>query len=319
MRTPLSAAGLGLAFTLALAACGDGGTQRRGENLQSMSVEAPPRMPPAAPASPPPGRMQTFDAQERPAGPNVNPAAAPGVAFSYAYAFRLEAARIAAVQERHAAACEQLGVNRCRITGMLYRVRSETDIEARLQFALDPAIARAFGRQSVGAVIENQGMLVESQITGTDAGGQIRRAGRSIAELEADLARVEQRLRAGGLGRTERERLDYQAQQIRQSIRAAQQSREDAADTLATTPMTFVYGSGDLVPGFAADRPIGDALDQAGRNFVGGVAVLLVILVTVLPWALVALLGWFGVRAAARRRERQAMGDPAEAPPAPGA
>jgi hypothetical protein len=271
-----------------------------------MSVGTPVREPAASPP-PAPGRTQTFDAQESAAGPQVSPTAAPGVAFNYGYAFRLAAERIAAVQERHAARCEQLGINRCRITGMLYRVRSENDIEARLQFKLDPAIARIFGREGVGVVTGNQGLLVESQITGTDAGAQIRQAGRSIADLEADLARVEQRLGASGLSRGDRERIEYEAQQLRQAIRAARQTREDAADTLATTPMTFVYGSGDLVPGFAEDRPIGDALDQAGRNFVGGMAVLLVILVTLLPWALVALLGWIAYRTVRRRWERQGM------------
>lgn len=305
MRKSLAIVGL----ASILASCGGAEERQGGSNPSnpSMSVDST-RVAeePAAPPPPPPGRMQTFDAQERAAGPQVNPTAAPGVAFNYSYAFRLAADRIAAVQERHAARCEQLGINRCRITGMLYRVRSENDIEARLQFKLDPAIARVFGREGVGVVTENQGLLVESQITGTDAGAQIRQAGRSIAELEADLARVEQRLAASGLSRAERERIDYEAQQLRQTIRAARQSREDVAETLATTPMSFVYGSGDLVPGFAEDRPIGDALDQAGRNLVGGIAVLLVILVTLLPWALVALLGWFAYRAARRRWERPA-------------
>jgi hypothetical protein len=239
------------------------------------------------------------------------------VAFNYSYAFRLEAERIAAVQERHAARCEQLGPARCRITGMLYRVRGEEDIEAQLQFKLDPSIARVFGREGVGVVTENQGMLVESQITGTDAGAQIRQAGRSIADLEADLARIEQRL-AAQPSRAERERLDFEAQQLRQTIRAMRQNREDAAETLATTPMTFVYGSGNLVPGSHERRPIGDALEQARDNFVDGVAVLFVILVTLLPWAFAALLGWLAYRAARRWRHRRsaASGGTSDAPPA---
>ena len=42
-----------------------------------------------------------------------------------------------------------LGVARCRITGMRYRVVNENDIEAMLAFKLDPAIARRFGQQGV--------------------------------------------------------------------------------------------------------------------------------------------------------------------------
>ena len=314
MRKSLAVVGI----ALLLASCGgpEGGRDDRygdsGSVANSVATDA--SSAPAAPAAPP-ASLKTFDAEERAAGPAINPTAAPGVAFNYSYAFRLEAERIAAVQERHAARCEQLGPARCRITGMLYRVRSETDIEARLQFKLDPSIARVFGREGVGVVTENQGMLVESQITGTDAGTQIRQAGRSIADMEADLARIEQRL-AGQLGRADRERLDFEAQQLRQQIRAMRQNREDVAETLATTPMTFVYGSGDLVPGFDTHRPIGDALEQAGANFVDGVAVLFVILITLLPWALAALLGWFLYRAARRWRNRPAAA-PAGAGTAP--
>jgi gas vesicle protein len=234
------------------------------------------------------------------AGPNVSPTAAPGVAFNYSYAFRLEAQRIAQVQEQHAALCEQLGTNRCRITGMLYRVRNESDIEARLSFKLDPAIARRFGREGVNLVTRAEGMLVESEITGTDVGTTIRQAGRSIAQMNEDLRRLEARL-AGRLSQGERETLEYQAQQLRDSIRAAQENRQDAQESLATTPMTFVYGSGDLVPGFDTRRPIRDALDQAGRNFIDGAAVLFVVAVTLLPWALLALLIWLAIRFVRRR------------------
>jgi hypothetical protein len=249
-------------------------------------------------------------------GPNVSPTAAPGVAFNYSYAFRLEAERVAQVQEQHAALCEQLGTNRCRITGMLYRVRNENDIEARLSFKLDPSIARRFGREGVNLVTRAEGMLVESEITGTDVGTSIRQAGRSIAQMNEDLHRIEARL-AGRLSQDERENLEFQAQQLRDSIRAAQENRQDAQESLATTPMTFEYGSGDLVPGFDTRRPIHDALDLAGNNFIDGVAMLFVVVVTLLPWVLLALLVWLAIRFVRRRwfraRPEVAATEPAEA------
>jgi len=101
--------------------------------------------------------------------------AAPGVAFSYHYAFRLPSARIAAAQEAHAQACEKLGIARCRITGMRYRLLGENNVEAMLAFKLDPAIARAFGKNGIGVVEAAQGTLVDAEITGTDAGAEISR------------------------------------------------------------------------------------------------------------------------------------------------
>jgi hypothetical protein len=320
MRKSLVFAGL----VAALTSCG--GPERRDDRSgagvsNDIAIEA---APPARRAPPPPAsisseQLDTFNASERPAGPNVSPTAAPGVAFSYSYAFRLEAQRIALVQERHASLCESLGPNRCRITGMLYRVRNERDIEARLDFKLDPAIARRFGREGVGMVTQAEGMLVESQITGADAGAAIRQAGRSIADMEADLGRVEQQL-AGRPTPGQRESLEFEAQQLRQAIRAARQSREEAQESLANTPMTFVYGSGDLVPGFDSRHPIGDALDQAGRNVVEAIGVLILIFVTLVPWAFVAWIAWLVYRSLRRRSARTEAGA-ADAPvtPAPAA
>jgi len=167
-----------------------------------MLIESSPP-PNFAPADSAPVRLPAIDASGeagRAAGPNVGPTAAPGVAFSYRYAFRLGAARIAQVQERHAAMCERLTVARCRITGMLYRVAGERDIEAMLALKVDPAGARHFGREAAGVVVQAEGMLTESEIGGTDAGAAIQAAGRNLAELEAELARLEARLRRSTAG-----------------------------------------------------------------------------------------------------------------------
>jgi hypothetical protein len=195
--------------------------------------------------------------------------------------------------------CEQLTIARCRITGMLYRVVNERDIEAMLALKLDPAIARRFGREGVEAVVRAEGMLTESEITGTDVGTSIRAAGRSIAELTAELERVEARLRTAG--RAARPELEYQAQQLREEIRALRESRTAQQETLATTPMVFRYGSGDLVPGFAQRPTLGQTLRDAVDSFLDGAHILLIILVTLLPWALAGLLGWLGFRFVRRR------------------
>ena len=257
----------------------------------------------------PPG-MGAEGRASREAGPNVGPTAAPGVAFNYRYAFRLAAPRISEVQERHAQMCERLTVARCRITGMHYRVVNESDIEAMLAFKLDPAAARHFGREAIGVVVQHEGMLTESEISGVDVGTSIRAAGRSLAELEAELARIEARLRQG-VSASERERLDYEAQQLRAQIRAVRESRDTQQESLATTPMVFRYGSGDLVPGFAPRPTLRQALDDAGQSFLDGVYILLRIVIALLPWALtLGLIAW--IVALVRRRWF-----PKKTPPAP--
>ena len=251
----------------------------------------------SAPAVAPAESMRAGRAES---GPNVGPTAAPGVAFNYRYAFRLAAPRIAEVQEQHAQLCERLTVARCRITGLRYRVVNDRDIEAMLAFKLDPMIARHFGRSGVEAVVRADGMLTESEITGVDAAANIRQAGRSIAQLSEELRRIEARL-AGRLPADERSSLENDAQLLRQSIRAAEAGREQQQESLATTPMVFNYGSGDLVPGFDDDLTLRKAWERALDNLSTAGLGLMIIVMTLAPWILLALLiGWAVVRV--RRR-----------------
>jgi hypothetical protein len=252
----------------------------------------------------PPAMVRPADgtaADRAAAGPEINPTAAPGVAFNYRYAFRLAAPRIAEVQEAHAQLCERLTVARCRITGMRYRVVNDRDIEAMLALRLDPSVARHFGRAAVQRVGQSEGMLIESEISGEDAGSDIRRAGRSIAEMAAELHRIEARLGQRGLPDEERTRLDYEAQQLRQSIRATEAGREERQESLANTPMVFNYGSGDLVPGFGQQQSFSKAWDRAWNNLREGGLAFFIILVTLAPWIALGLIGWWATRRIRRR------------------
>jgi hypothetical protein len=281
-----------LGLLLATTACGGGGNQERrsSEDLRTMDVseERSFSVNSSAPHAPPPP-------------PGVSVSAAPGVAFNYRYAFRLPGERIAAVQEQHAAACEKLGLDRCRIIGMRYRLVDQDDVEAMLAFKLDPAIARSFGKAGIDLVTRSEGMLVDSEISGEDAGAEIQAASRSEAEYAEELERVEQQLARAGLKSAERAELQAQADRLRQSIRAVRANRADRQESLAKTPVVFNYGSGDLVPGFDDRSPIRTALERAGDNFVGGLATLLVVGLTLLPYALVALLLFWLYRRFGRR------------------
>ena len=235
------------------------------------------------------------------AGPDIRPSAAPGVAFDYRYAFRLEAERIAEAQQEHQRLCERYTANRCRITGMVYRAASEDDVEAMLAFRVDPALAAQVGREGVQAVLEAEGDLTESTITGTDVSPTIQSARRDLPRLEAELERIQARLSAGNVGREERSRLEYEAQMLRQQISDLRNSRETAERSLATTPMLFRYGSGNLAPGFARTPTVAEALDEAGKDFMSSLNLLLVVLVRLLPWAALGLIVWAVIRFTRRR------------------
>jgi hypothetical protein len=237
-----------------------------------------------------PSNSVDSSAESADSAPGITPTAAPGVAFNYRYAFRLPAARIAGVQEEHAQACEKLGVARCRITGMSFRRTSDDAIEGRLDFKLDPTLARAFGKQGIDAVAHADGLLAEAEITGEDAGHAIEATNRDEAQQNGALKTVDAQLARPGLGSAERAQLQSQAQQIRESLRAGETDKSAKQESLAKTPMSFVYQSGDMAPG------VRRSLSNGLANLIGALEWMLLAAITLLPWVLLALLIWALIR-----------------------
>ena len=244
------------------------------------------------------------------AGPSISPDTAPDVAFRYNYAFRLAAARVAEAQQEHQRLCARYTIDRCRITGMSYRAANEEDVEASLSFSVDPAIAAEFGREGVQAVLNAEGSLAGSEIEGTDVGGSLRESGRSLSDLRARLQRAELRLRASG--DDEKSQLELEVQSLRQQISALEARRETDSRSLATTPMIFRYGSGNLAPGPAQAPTLREAVADTSDDFMTSLTVLLVILIRLLPWAVAGLLIWAAIAYLRRRLMPKAQAvDPA--------
>lgn len=261
------------------------------------------------PAAMKPPAMDVSAASED-AAPGVDVTAAPGVAFDYRYAFRLPGNKISQVQEAHAQACEKLGIERCRITGMRYRLVNQKDVEAMLALRLDPKLARQFGKDATETVKKSEGMLVDQEITGEDVGTRIAGATKSEAELRDELRRVEGELarpvpmirgNVAPQAAVDRQSLLDRAKEIRQQLRELGNSKDEDKEALAGTPMVFNYGSGSVVPGFDVRSPLRDALQQSWDNLVAGFAAILVILISLIPWLLAGAAAVWLFRSARRR------------------
>lgn len=277
-----------LPLLFAAAACGRAGPD---ETVESMDIRQ------EAPVAADAASEAAGAAKSVAGGPNVNVSAAPGVAFDYRYAFRLLPARVAEVQEQHAQMCEKLGLAHCRITGMRYTVEDEDRIGAMLALKLDPAIARNFGKDAAAVVEKADGMLVDAQITGIDAGEDIKSATRGAAALKDELDRIEAQLRGGGLSNAQRAELNIRANELREEIRQLGESKRASEESLAKTPMVFEYRSGHSIPGLDGGSPIAEALEAAVRSFVTMVSFILLAAGVILPWALLGgLLFWLARR-----------------------
>lgn len=248
----------------------------------------------------PPELTGARDSAGRQTGPDLNPASAPGVAFDYRYSFRLEADRIAAMQQEHQRLCERYGP-RCQITGMDYRAASEDDVEAMLSFLVDPTIAGQLGRESEQAVVAADGELASSEVNGTEIGTEIKTNTVNIEELRAELARIESRLARPRLHWRERARLEEERRSLTAQIAGLRTATEAQERRLATTPMVFRYGSGRFAPAGGCNMTVSEAAENAAESFTGALRILLIIFVTLSPWLLTGLLVWLGICAFRRR------------------
>jgi len=224
--------------------------------------------------------------------PGIAVTAAPGVAFTYRYAFRLPAAKLAAAQEVHAQACEKLGVAHCRITGMRFRVLGENSNEGQLLFKLDPSLARAFGKQGIDAITAAEGKLTDAEITGTDAGAEIAKLQALKAQATAEVQRLDRELARKDLKVDERAELQRQRADIAERLAGARSDTGAQQEALANTPMEFDYASGAAVQGFDGSAPITSAANVFIQSATVTIGFVLTMLAVLIPPGII-LLGGF--------------------------
>lgn len=255
------------------------------------------------------------------AAPRIGIEAAPGVAFDYAYSFRLADGRISKVQEDHAAACEALGIQRCRIVDVRYQLTDEKLVEAQTQFKLDPGIARKFGANAIASVEQAEGVLADASVAGEDVGTEILASQQRSAGSEAEIVRLEERLKSGGLDKRERAEILSQISQLRGELGSERQTRRSGEARIAWTSVAFNYASDGGLPGIGHENLFASAGETLLRSGSTALSFVLTLGAAMLPWALLlglAVAFWRSRFMVAVRRQMRAeagASDPG-APPA---
>lgn len=302
-------------LTVLLAGCSKTETSRSAEpNQYSTASNGAAGTTLADRAPPPTEAMNVPNAPAADVAPGVNVTAAPGVAFNYAYAFRLPAQSIKDAQEAHASACEALGPQHCRITGMVFRLVGENNVEGSIEFKLDPAMARKFGKQGIDAVVKAQGKLVEAEITGIDAGAAIKNLDTQRQQAETELQRLDRELARTDLKPIERSELQRQRAALAGRIQDVKTQTGQQEESLATTPVSFRYESGAAVRGFDGSAPI----TSAGNLFLDSaqvtIGVVLTLFAAITPPGLIVLIAFLAWRRFRPRRKPVVAPDAAPNP-----
>lgn len=263
----------------------------------------------------------TEEAADAAAAPRIGVEAAPGVAFDYAYTFRLADNRIAKVQEEHAAACETLGVQRCRIVDVRYQLTDEKLVEAQTQFKLEPGIARKFGANAIQSVERAEGILADASVAGEDVGTEILSSQQRSAGSEAEIARLEERVKSGGLDKRERAELLAQIARLRGELDDERQARRGGEARIAWTSVAFNYASDGGLPGIGRENPFADAGKTLMRSGSTALTFVLTLGAALLPWGIILTLIVAFWRSRFMTAVRQQMAKPAAhdaVPPAAG-
>ena len=216
--------------------------------------------------------------------PGITNDVAPGVAFAYRYAFTLPAKAISDMQRQHSDACRKLGSSQCRVTGMSYEQPKEGEVTARLDFLLAPDIAQEFGSDAVGLVERADGSLAQATVNGENAGAEIELSQHNSAGLQAELARLEARLKAPGLSTDERGDLNQRIDALHQQLGGEKQLRQQKEAAIATTPVSFEYSNAGLFN--AGSNPFGTAAEASLGSMSKMLAFVVTLVGILLPWAL---------------------------------
>lgn len=172
-----------------------------------------------------------------------------------------------------------------------YQLTDEKLVEAQTQFKLEPGIARRFGANAIASVEKAEGVLADASVAGEDVGTEILASQQRSAGSEAEIARLAERLKSGGLDKRERAELLAQISQLRGEIGNEREARRSGEARIAWTSVAFNYASDGGLPGIGHENPFASASETLMRSGSTALSFVLTLGAALLPWAL--LLGLF--------------------------
>ena len=279
---------------MVLAGCS--ASESEGDMVETMAAEVPSEYAAADAEAPVVERATTVDIEE-PAdnGDAIQPdeaVAAPQIAYRYELGFRLPAAAIKPLQERHADLCEARGPNVCRIISMSQADSDGDYAYGNLQLAVAANVAREFSRQIESSSGNADAELVSSSIQGEDLSKQ-------IVDTEARLrARTLLRDRLMEILRTNKGSVEELVEaergvaQVNQEIDQARSWLNEMRGRVSFSQMSIAYESGSRSSGSFTD-PIRSAWNSMGQVLGSVIAFLMLAFTIVLPLGLV---GYAGLR-----------------------
>jgi hypothetical protein len=226
------------------------------------------------------------------------PAPTPGRAQRYEASLRL---RVADADALSGATQRALRLTR-ELGGFVVSLRSSVPEQGTGGAEIVVRVPRERVQQAIVG-FSDLGTILAQDVRIDDLQGQIDSLGERIADLTAEIARIQRQLARPNLPVETRARLSARLAEARREAAELRASRTAATREaeLATVSLSLTTEEESAVP--AGKSRLDRALDQAAEVLAWEAAAVVLVLVAVGPVALLAVLAWLGLRIARRRSD----------------
>jgi hypothetical protein len=218
----------------------------------------------------------------------------PQIAYIYHYAFDLPADAVAATIDRHIALCDRLGPGRCHVLGMERRTEGKS-AAASLKLAVDAGIARSFAATLSRSAVAAGGSQSDSSIEAEDLSKQIVDTEARLRAKQALAARLMELLQTRKGPVADLVAAERGVADVQEEIDAAQSWLADARGRVAMSAFELSYQTAGGLAGEGFFATLRNSIGSVGSFFAQSLGMLLLLVATLLPWAVViglAVLGW---------------------------
>lgn len=245
--------------------------------------------------------MATNPAQPSADTPAKLPVSLPKLSYAYALSYLLPGDKISAAQDAHRDMCADMGPARCQLLG-LERGIGEDESSALLKLRVATSEARRFQVLLDHEVIEAGGRTEKAKIGTEEVSKEIVDAEARIRQRKLLVGRLTEILRTRNAKASELLEVERNVAQAQEELDQARGWLGELKGRVAMSEFDIRYAA--IAPSATSHSvagQLGEAVQGSGATFLIGLRFVLSLLIYLLPWAALAALPIFGIRALRRR------------------
>ncbi len=209
----------------------------------------------------------------------------PQIAYSYRYTYQTDAADMETLQKAHIKLCEEAGPENCRIINQSINGKSDDYGYGELELAVKANQARSFGDKMDGQAGNIGADKSGYQVRGEDLSKQISDSSAKLRAKELLAERLTAILRTKGGTVSELVEAERALAEVNGEIDTVASWLAQMKGRVAFSAVNIEYNANN--PGAGSfSTPISKVWNSAGSTLGSSIAALMIIFVSILPWAM---------------------------------